>query len=100
MTQCFASFHPSTQGHKPYKITFASDYFPELYMFAVELIRRFFILSRLIVRYMQWALLPPIPLVTGRKVMILQFLVLLVTHIRMTSLSTEDKGKHVEHLYL
>lgn len=27
-------------GHKPYKITYASDYFPELYDFAVELIKR------------------------------------------------------------
>lgn len=27
-------------GHKPYKITYASDYFPELYDYALELIRR------------------------------------------------------------
>jgi glutaminyl-tRNA synthetase len=27
-------------GHTPYKITYASDYFPELYEFAVELIKR------------------------------------------------------------
>ena len=27
-------------GHKPYKVTFASDYFPQLYTYAVELIKR------------------------------------------------------------
>lgn len=27
-------------GHKPYKITFASDYFPQLYNYAVQLIKR------------------------------------------------------------
>ncbi|KAL5471235.1 hypothetical protein EMCRGX_G029330 [Ephydatia muelleri] len=27
-------------GHKPYKITFASDYFPQLHAYAVELIKR------------------------------------------------------------
>ena len=26
-------------GHRPYKVTFASDYFPQLYQYAVELIR-------------------------------------------------------------
>lgn len=29
-------------GHKPYKITYASDYFPQLYEYAVELIKRWF----------------------------------------------------------
>ena len=32
------SLHHS--GHRPYKVTFASDYFPQLYQYAVELIRR------------------------------------------------------------
>ena len=32
-------------GHKPYKITYASDYFPELYDFAVDLIKRFLLLT-------------------------------------------------------
>ena len=27
-------------GHKPYKVTFASDYFSQLYHYAVELIKR------------------------------------------------------------
>lgn len=27
-------------GHKPYKVTFSSDYFPQLYAWAVELIKR------------------------------------------------------------
>jgi glutaminyl-tRNA synthetase len=27
-------------GHKPWKITYASDYFPQLYDFAIELIKK------------------------------------------------------------
>lgn len=31
---------PSAPGYTPYKVTYASDYFDQLYAWAVELIRR------------------------------------------------------------
>ena len=38
-TSCMCGILYSS-GHTPYKITHASDYFPQLYKYAVELIKR------------------------------------------------------------
>lgn len=39
LTQACTTFVPYL-GHTPYKITYASDYFPQLYQYALELISR------------------------------------------------------------